>query len=326
MIISKTPYRVSFFGGGLDHQNWFSSNKTKVLSCSIDKYSYISLRDLPSYFNYKYRLRYYLREEVNYIKQIKHPVIKKALTFLKINRGIDLVHSGDIPAMSGVGTSSAFTVGLLKALIKLNNKNISKKKLALKSIYLEQKLLKENVGWQDQIASTYGGLNQINFYKNDFKVIPLNKNKDFISDFTKSMYLCYTGIPRNSNNIAKTQISSLKSKKQTMKMMSEITNEASIIFRAKNFDYMNFGKLLHEYWFLKKELNPNATNKYINLIYEKAIKSGALGGKILGAGAGGFFLFIIEPNKKDLFKKKMKGFLHIPFNIDEKGSTIIHTS
>lgn len=326
MIISKTPYRVSFFGGGLDHQNWFSSNKTNVFSCAIDKYSYINLRYLPNYFNYKYRLRYFLREEVNSISKIKHPVIRESLRFLSIKEGIDLVHSGDIPAMSGVGTSSAFTVGLLKALMQLQNKKISKTFLAKKAIYVEQSLLKENVGWQDQIASSFGGFNEIIFHKNSFRVLPLKKNKNFLNTFKKSLYLCFTGISRNSSAIAKSQIKSLKTKKQTMSIMSQITNEASTLIKKNFFDFENFGSLLHEYWLLKKELNPNSTNKYINIIYDQAMNNGALGGKILGAGAGGFFLFIIEPDSLNFFKKKMDNFLYIPLDIDWKGSRIIHES
>lgn len=326
MIISKTPYRVSFFGGGLDHQNWFSSNKTNVFSCAIDKYSYINLRYLPNYFNYKYRLRYFLREEVNSISKIKHPVIRETLRFLSIKEGIDLVHSGDIPAMSGVGTSSAFTVGLLKALIELQNKNISKSILAKKAIHIEQNLLKENVGWQDQIASSFGGFNEIIFHKNNFKVLPIKKSKSFLETFKKSVYLCYTGISRNSSSVAKKQIKSLKSKKKTMGIMSQITNEASYLIKKKFFDSNDFGKLLNEYWHLKKELNPNSSNKYIDSIYNQAINSGAFGGKILGAGAGGFYLFIIEPDSLSFFKKKMGNFLYIPFDIDWQGSQIIHNS
>ncbi len=329
MIISKTPYRISFFGGGSDYPEWYLKNGGIVLSSAINKYIYISCRELPPFFRHKHRLVYSKIEHIKNVSDIKHAVVRKALQniFNKYsNKGLEIHYDGDFPARSGIGSSSSFVVGLLNALYNFNNIQISKKFLVNQSLYLEQKILNETVGSQDQIAATYGGFNEIIFKKNgNFKINPLITNKKTLDDLQNKMILVFTGVRKKfktANNIAQTYVSNFE-KKNKMNIF-EIINHAKIakkLLKNKKFD--DFGLLLNETWKVKRSLSSHVTNSKLDYIYNLGLKSGALGGKLLGAGGAGFFLFYVPLPKKNKFLKSFEKFTHIPFKFESKGSSII---
>ena len=324
MIISRTPYRLSFFGGGTDHPNWYNNNESTVISTTIDKYCYVTLRDLPPFFDFKYRLRYYKKEEVINLLDIKHPVIREVLKLFKYQSGIDLSYIGDIPARSGVGSSSAFTVGIINALVTHMGGLLTKRELANYAIKLEQEILRENVGSQDQIASAFGGFNIINFKNKDYEVMPVMINLEKKRAIEESIVLLYTGLVRNSNNIAKKQISNIKNSSRVLIEMSNLANEGKKVILSKKFDKKVFGKLMHEQWLLKKQLNEKSSNSFIEEIYDKVMKCGAYGGKIIGAGGGGFIMFIANSKSRKEIVKKFKNHLILPIKFENTGSKIVY--
>lgn len=329
MIISKTPYRISFFGGGSDYPEWYLKNGGVVISSTINKYIYISCRELPPFFRHKHRLVYSKIEIIKHISQIKHSVVKKALEQIFNNykeKGLEMHYDGDFPSRSGIGSSSSFVVGLLNVLNNFYNIKISKDFLANQSLLLEQKILKETVGSQDQIAATYGGFNEIIFKKNgNFKVNPLITDKSVLKKLEDNMILVFTGVRKKSktaNNIAKTYVSKLGKKKK--KNIIEIIKHAKIakkLLIEKNFN--DFGLLLDETWKAKKELSNSVTSYKLDSIYKLGLKNGALGGKLLGAGGAGFFLFYLPETKREFFLKAFNNFTCIPFKFEQEGSTII---
>ena len=326
MIIIRTPYRISLFGGGTDYPKWYNKHKGSVISTSINKYSYIVLRELPNLFKYNYRLRYFKREQVNLINDIKHPVVREAIKLLNIKGNLDITHHGDLPARSGMGSSSSFSVGLLHAFIKFNDKNISKKKLAELAINLEQNILKEPVGSQDQVIASYGGFNRIDFGRNNKNFIcnKINLSTKKLKTLEGNMQLFFTNKTRDSSSVSSNKIKNISSNKKILFKMIDIVNEAEFILRGKDKNYIyKIGNLMNQQWNLKKELASNVSNKHIDKIYNKAISNGAYGGKILGAGGGGFLMFI-TPLK---FQKKVKESLNLTevrFNFDYKGSELIY--
>ena len=325
MIISKTPYRVSFFGGGTDYPKWFNKNGGKVISSAINKYSYIIIKNLEDLENYKYRIRYYKREEAKTIDKISHPVIKQALKLFQINNKIEIIHFGDLLAKTGIGSSSSFTVGLLQALNRLNNKKISKKTLAIQAINLEQNILKEYVGSQDQVAASYGGFNKIVFSKkNKFSCRSIKINKKNLINLEDHCQLYFTNIQRNADDYAKHKIKNISKNSHLLKKISEITNEAEKIFKSnyKKEFVLEIGKLLNEQWIIKKSLANSITNSKIDSIYNKAINNGAIGGKLLGAGGGGFFMFLVPPEKQKYLSNKLN-LKKINIKFDFKGSRLI---
>ena len=324
MIISKTPYRISFFGGGSDYPSWYLKNGGAVLSTTIDKHIYISCRNLPSYFDHKYRIVWSHIENVKYINQIKHKAVKEMLKYFKIENGLEIHYDGDLPAYSGVGSSSAFVVGLMNIFSSLQDKKITKKNLAKKSIVFEQKILDEIVGSQDQIASVYGGLNRIEFKINgDFFVKKINLNKNKMEKLNKNLILIYTGYKRTAHDIAKSYVNKLKStKEKNILRILSFVKEGEKILKGENLN--DFGKLLHESWLEKKNLSSAISNSSIDEIYNIAIKNGALGGKLLGAGGGGFFLFYVPYYMKKNFINKFTKFISVPFKFTSKGSEILY--
>ncbi len=326
MIISSTPFRVSLFGGGTDYPAWFKKNGGSVISFAINKYCYISIRPLPSFFDYKYRFVYSKEERVNNFNKIEHPAIKGVLSFMKwdINKTFELHHDGDLPARSGLGSSSSFTVGLLNALYSYNNKRFEKKKIANQAIFIEQNLLKENVGCQDQIIASYGGLNKIIFQKNDFEVKPINLTKKNTKKFEESIVLVYSGISRIADSFAKEKINSIKLKNKYFYEISNLVDEAEKKLKNKKIDLKEIGILLNETWKLKRSISLNISNRTLDSIYNKGIKHGALGGKLLGAGGGGFIAFIIKKENKNNFIKKMKPLGCCSIKFDNHGSKIIY--
>jgi len=324
MILSKTPYRISFFGGGTDYPSWYQKFGGSVVSTTINKYLYITCRYRPNFFTSKYRISYSRIEEVQQINEIKHNVVRKILHHYKINKGMEIHYDGDLPSKSGMGSSSSFTVGLLHLLCNLKNEKISKKTLAKKSIFFEQHILKEIVGSQDQIAAAYGGFNKINFLKNgSFNVKKLFEKKT-AENLNKNLILIHSGIYRRAENIAKTFVNKIKYKDSLMNQIHSLVEEAINLLNKNQYD--EFGRLLGESWKLKMSLSSQITNIKINDMYNAAIANGALGGKILGAGGGGFLLLYVPDNKKkkvlNLFKKKVV----VPFKFENNGSSIINIS
>ena len=323
MIISKNPYRISFFGGGSDYPSWYLKNGGAVLSATIDKYIYISSRYLPPFFNHKHRIVWSQIETVKELNQIKHKAVREMLRYFKIKEGLEIHYDGDLPARSGMGSSSVFVVGLMNLLNNLLEKKVKKKKLAQESINFEQKILKEAVGSQDQVAAVYGGFNKIIFKsKGGFVVRPLLIKKKRMQKLNKNLLLVYTGINRTAHDIAKGYVRNLQtSKKSYILEILSLVNEAEKILHKG--DLNDFGKLLHESWLVKKNLSSSISNFKIDEIYNEAIKRGALGGKLLGAGGGGFFLFYIPYSRQRSIIKYFNKLVTIPFNFTSEGSKIL---
>jgi len=322
MIISKTPYRISFFGGGSDYPDWYNKYSGEVLSTTINKHLYITCRFLPKFFEHKFRIVWSKIENVQNITDIEHPTVKNLLNFLKIKNGLEIHYDGDLPARSGMGSSSAFTVGLIKTLNCLLGKETSNFNIAKKAIFFEQKIMKEIVGSQDQIATAIGGFNKIIFKKNQkFKFFSIKKNKN-LKKLENNLILVYTGEKRTAHKIAKTYASKLATvnKNYINEMIQHVREGENILNQGKIDD---FGKLLNSAWKTKKKLSSSISNTKIDSLYEYAIKKGALGGKLLGAGGGGFFLFYMKPDYKKKFIQDSSKIINIPFKFTDIGSEII---
>lgn len=331
MIISRTPHRISFFGGGTDYPAWYLEHGGKVLGTAIDKYCYITCRYLPPFFEHNHRIAYSKIEMVNNIDEIQHPAVREILRYFKETlryfedgTGFEIHHDGDIPARSGMGSSSAFTVGLVKTLYALHGRIITKENLYKEAIHIEQNLIKENVGSQDQVWAACGGLNYIEFLQNgEIIVEPIIMKENRLEIFEKRLMLFFTGLSRYASEIAGDKIQHLPKKKEELFRMIELVDKAYKILTSGNNDFTDFGKLLNETWFLKKRLSTKITNDEIDNIYEAAIKNGAVGGKLLGVGGGGFILFYVEPENQKRVKEALKNYLHVPFKFDFSGSEII---
>lgn len=324
MIITRTPLRISFFGGGTDYPLWYKENGGAVLSTTINKYCYINCRYLPPFFTHKYRIRYVEREETQNISEIKHPSVRECLKFINIEHGIEMMHTSDIPARSGVGSSSAFTVGFLHALNALKGKMITKRQLARDAINVEHNLIKENVGAQDQVAVTFGGLNKIEFGGEDeFYVHPITIPKEKIELLQSHLMLFFTGFTRNASDIAGEQIKKTPVLKSQLQGMQGMVDKAVEILNSSSSDIRDFGRLLHESWEIKRSLTHMISTNEIDAIYETACRVGAVGGKLLGAGGGGFILIFAEPEVQPKIKEKLKNILHVPFCFEKLGSQVI---
>ncbi len=324
MIITKTPYRISFFGGGTDHPAWFKENEGKVLATTFDKYCYISVRCLPQFFDHKFRVVYSAIESVKTIDQIKHPSVRETLNYFKIERGLEIHHDGDLPARSGLGSSSSFTVGLINALNALKGAQNSKLDLANSAIHIEQNLINECVGSQDQISAAYGGMNEIIFNQDEtFSVNPMILSQDRKNELNDHLMLFYTGISRFSSDISKSQVSNMKNCTSQMHDLYSMVDEGISILENSNTSLDEFGKLLHESWEIKKSLSDKVSNLLINETYEAARSAGALGGKVLGAGGGGFVIFFVKPKDQKAVKAKLKNLVHVPFKFENTGSKVV---
>ena len=327
MIISRTPLRISFFGGGTDYPVWYEKNGGMTLSTTINKYAYITVRELPPFFKFKHRIQYYLKEEVNSLEKIKHPVVREALKFLDVKKGIEMVHNADLPARSGLGSSSTFTVGFLNALYAMKNRMVTKRELALNAINLEQNIIGEAVGSQDQTIASFGGFNLIQFDKTKtFQVHEMLVSESRLQSLQDNLLLCFTGFARTAELIAKLQIESTLDKEKELIRMNEITNEAKKIIINEKTSIDEFGKLLNEQWSIKKNLTNYISNKAIDNIYNAAMNAGALGGKLLGAGGGGFMLFYAKKKNHKKIKDSLKKKLFVPFRFEKTGSNIIYFS
>jgi D-glycero-alpha-D-manno-heptose-7-phosphate kinase len=317
--------RISFFGGGTDYPAFYEEHGGAVLSTAINKYSYVICRRLPPFFPYNYRVRYTLREETQTIAEIKHPSVRECLNFINLSYGIEIQHNADLPAMSGLGSSSAFTVGLLNALYALKGEIISKKRLALDAIHVEQDMIQENVGSQDQTAAAFGGFNKIEFGgKRKIFVYPITIDPAKVSYLQSHFMLLFTGYPRNASEIAAEQIKKTPEKTRELKAMMEMVEEAVRVLNGSQDGYLDFGRLLHESWKLKRSLTERITTPLIDEIYQKALDAGALGGKLLGAGGGGFMLLFIRPEERQKVKEKLSKLLYVPFTFHDLGSQIVY--
>ena len=324
MIISKTPFRISLFGGGTDYPEWYHENGGSVLATTIDKYCYISCRHLPPFFEHKHRIVYSKIESVKTTEEIQHPVVRAVLSNLSINAGLEIHHDADLPARSGLGTSSSFTVGLINVLYALKGLHVSKHDLAKQAIYIEQKFLKENVGSQDQILAAFGGFNKIDFNADDsFNITPVVINKDLICKLQDHMLLFFTGLSRYASDIAKDKIANIKNNFRELTQMNEMVNEGLSILHRPSDAIKDLGTLLHESWKLKRSLSTKVSTPQIDEIYETGINAGAIGGKILGAGGGGFILFFAAPENHNKIRDRLKNLVHVAFNFDNTGSKIV---
>jgi D-glycero-alpha-D-manno-heptose-7-phosphate kinase len=324
VIISRTPHRISFFGGGTDYPAWYLEHGGRVLGAAIDKYCYLSCRILPPYFEHRHRIVYSRIELVNGIDEIQHPSVRETLRFLGAGQGLAIHHDGDIPARSGMGSSSAFTVGLLKSLYALRGQLVDRERLYREAIHVEQDLIRENVGSQDQVWAACGGLNTIEFLRNgEILVKPIVMKPTALRRFESCLMLVFTGLARDASEVAGEQLRNLASLGAQLRELHGLVDDAERILTGENADFADFGRLLDETWRIKRSLTTQITNGEIDACYATARAAGALGGKLLGAGGGGFMVFYVEPELQPRVKKALGRYLHIPFTFDFLGSEII---
>ncbi len=323
MIITRTPFRVSFFGGGTDYPAWYREHGGAVLATTIDKYCYISCRRLPPFFQHKHRIVYSQIENVNHNDEIQHPAVKAILNWTGMKEGLEIHHDGDLPARSGLGSSSAFTAGLTLALHSLRGEMVSDKKLAEEAIHIEQNVIGENVGSQDQVSAVYGGFNHINFHQDDtFDVNPVILRNERRTELKDHLMLCFTGLSRIADEIAKSKISNMKDRTTELMHMREMVDEGTAILSSKS-PITEFGRLLDESWQYKRNLSDKVSTPEIDNFYQVAMDAGAIGGKVLGAGGGGFLLLFAKPENHQKIRDKLKNLVHVNFNYDDTGSKVV---
>ncbi len=323
MIITKTPFRMSFFGGGTDMENFFRENGGAVLSTTFDKYCYVNVRHLPRFFDYSTELSYSKTERVTDIDDIQHPAIRNAMKMLDMHE-IRLTYEADLPARSGLGTSSSFAVGMLNAFYALKGKYADKRKLADEAIYLERVLCNEAGGWQDQIAASYGGFNRINFGPDGYEVLPVIISPERKKRLNQNLMMFFTGFTRFSSDVQKANNVSAAEKNAQLKEMLSLVDDAEKVLTDKDADLDDFGRLLDHTWRLKKQTGAKISTNSIDEYYDRGIKAGALGGKLLGAGGGGFLVFYVQPEKQELVRQSMSDLMYIPFEFENGGTRMIH--
>ncbi|MDF1756783.1 MAG: hypothetical protein P1U74_00550 [Legionellaceae bacterium] len=325
MIIIRTPFRISFLGGGTDYPTWYEEHGGAVLATTIDKYCYLTCRQLPPFFEHRYRLVYSNIETVNEINQIEHPAIKAVLNWSNEDYGLEIHHDGDLPARSGLGSSSSFTVSLVHAMQALKGQYATKESLARDAIHIEQNLIKENVGSQDQISAAYGGFNRIEFGpgENNFNVKPIMINKKRRQELQDHLMLCFTGFSRIASEIASSKIENMKNKVFELNKMKDMVDESIQILHDSNVPIEKFGELLHESWQYKRGLSNKVSTTEIDELYETARNAGAIGGKILGAGGGGFLLLFVKPELQEKVKASLNKLIHVPFQFEDTGSRVV---
>jgi D-glycero-alpha-D-manno-heptose-7-phosphate kinase len=324
MIISRTPFRVSFFGGGTDYPAWFKEHGGAVLATTIDKYCYISVRALPPFFAHRYRLVYSIVENVKEISEIQHPAVRAVLQWNGNYDGLEIHHDGDLPARSGLGSSSAFTVGLINAMKALDGRLISKEELAHDAIHIEQCVLREPVGSQDQISAAFGGFNRIAFRPDgSFDLQPIILPRERQEELESHLMLFFSGISRYSSDIAQTKVDNIANRTRELTAMYEMVDQAIDILRNPATPITEFGRLLNESWCLKKRLSSRVSTQFIDDVYATALGAGAVGGKVLGAGGGGFILFFVSPEQQATVRDALKELIHVPVKLESAGSRIV---
>jgi D-glycero-alpha-D-manno-heptose-7-phosphate kinase len=323
VIISRTPFRISFFGGGTDYPAWYRTHGGAVLATTINKYCSLTCRRLPPFFEHRYRVVYSRMENCQTIDDIGHPAVREVLRYLNMACGLEIHHDADLPARSGLGSSSSFTVGLLHALYGLKGHMPSKRQLAMESIYIEQERIKETVGSQDQVLAAYGGLNHVTFLPNgQITVTPLTLSLERIRELDARLMLFYTGIKRTASVVAHSYAGDVAGKEGQMRMLGDMVQEGLAIL-TEGQDLTRFGKLLHEAWQTKRSLSAQVSPPYIEDIYEAALAAGAIGGKLIGAGGGGFMLFFVHPPDRAKVRQRLHRLIHVPFTFEFSGSQII---
>lgn len=324
MIITRTPFRISFFGGGTDYPAWYLEHGGAVLATTIDKYCHISCRYLPPFFEHKHRIVYSHVENVKRIEDIKHPAVRAILDWKQCEQGLEIHHDGDLPARSGLGSSSSFTVGLLHALAALEGKYVTKDELARNAIHVEQKIIGENVGSQDQVSAAFGGFNRIEFKRNNsFEVSPIILPGDRLRELQSHLMLCFTGFSRIASDIAKSKIENFTVRGTELKRMSDMVDEGIRVLYDLKSPINDFGRLLHESWMHKRAISDKVSTLEIDGIYDEAIAAGATGGKILGAGGGGFLLLFARPEFQAKVRERLKRLIHVPFSFEDSGSRVV---
>ncbi len=324
MIVTRTPFRVSFFGGGTDYPAWYRERGGAVLATTIDKYCYITCRYLPQFFEHKHRIVYSKIENVREIAQIEHPSVRAVLGWRGVERGLEIHHDGDLPARSGLGSSSSFTVGLLHALSALEGRHITKRELAAQAIHVEQEVIREVVGSQDQVSAAHGGFNRIEFRPDEsFQVEPIVLPKARLEELQASLMLCFTGLSRNAPEIAKSKIDNFSSREAELGAMQAMVDEAIGVLRDPAKPIADFGRLLDASWQQKRRLSDKVSTPLIDDLYVRACKRGAVGGKILGAGGGGFLLLFAEPGAQAAIREELSGLVHVPMRFESEGSKVV---
>ena len=323
MIISRTPFRLSFFGGGTDYPAWFKEHGGAVLGTAIDKYCYLTCRYLPPFFKHRTRVVHSKIENCEKLDEITHPAAREILRYLNIDKGIEIHHDGDLPARSGMGSSSAFTVGLFNALYALQGVMPGKHRLAVEAINMEQEILKETVGCQDQVMTAYGGFNHVVFQPNgQFSVQPVTLSARRLDELSSHLMLFYSGIERTASHIAQSYVPDIKDKKRQLRIMADLVNEAITILN-RDGSLLPFGELMHEAWIAKRSLSTKVSNPTVDEMYEAARSAGAIGGKLTGAGGGGFLLLFVPTELRKTVRERLSHLIHVPFKFDFSGSQII---
>lgn len=326
MIITKTPFRMSFFGGGTDIESFFREYGGAVLSTTFDKYCYVNVRHLPRFFDYSTEISYSKTERVIDVDKIEHPAVRNAMKMLDMHE-IRLTYEADLPARSGLGTSSSFAVGMLNAFYALKGKYADKKRLADEAIYLERVLCNEAGGWQDQIAASFGGMNRIEFNKDGtYDVKPIIIHPDRKKLLNDNLLMFFTGFTRFSSEMQKANAIGYAEKVKQLQQMYDLVDEAETVLEDKHRDLDDFGRLLNKTWRLKRQTGKAITTNEIDALYNKGITAGALGGKLLGAGGGGFIVFYVQPEKREAIMEAMKDLLYVPFRFEDGGTRVIHYS
>jgi D-glycero-alpha-D-manno-heptose-7-phosphate kinase len=324
MVITSTPLRVSFFGGGTDYPVWYREHGGSVLSTTIDKCCFITCRYLPPFFEYHSRVSYSKVENVVRNSDIVHPSVRACLQFMGIDEGVEIHHVADLPARTGLGTSSAFTVGLLLGLYALKNRMRDKHALTADAIHVEQELLHEAVGAQDQASAAHGGFNRINFHTDgSLEVKRILTSQTRLAELGQNLALYFTGFSRIASEIAQEQLNVTPHKKKELDMMLQLVDEAETIVTSPGRSLDEFGRLLHESWKIKRTLTQKITTSSIDEIYEAGLSAGALGGKLLGAGGGGFMLFYVPPERREALRMRLKKLLCVPFGFSNRGSQVV---
>ncbi len=324
MIISRTPFRVSLFGGGTDYPKWFREHGGTVFGFAINKYCYISIRPLPPFFEHRHRIVYSDVENVKEIEDIQHPAVRGVLMDQGVDIGLEIHHDGDLPARSGLGSSSSFTVGLINSLAALKGTRMDPKTLAEEAIRIEQQVIEEHVGSQDQIWAAFGGINRIDFHKNGgFEVKPVLIPQARRDELMGNLLLYFTGISRFASEIAKKQIDNIGNRENHLNTMAELVDEALSVLQSDSRPLREIGELLHQSWMLKRELADEVTTPEVDDFYQAARDAGAIGGKLLGAGGGGFMLLFVEPDNQPAVKERLKDLIRVDFSIDDVGSKIV---
>lgn len=323
MIISRTPFRISFFGGGTDYPAWYRVHGGAVLAATINKYCYITCRFLPPFFEHRIRVVYSMIENCQAVDEIVHPAVRAALRYMNIERGVEIHHDADLPARSGLGSSSAFLVGLLHALYALDGEMPSKHRLVLDSLRIEQEFLQEMVGSQDQTMAAYGGFNHVVFAPDGaITARPMTLKTERVEELNAHLMLFYSGIRRTASDIARSYVEDIGSRERDLKLMGRMVEEAISILNSRA-DIVQFGEMLHEAWMVKQRLSPLVSNSYINEIYEVARSAGAVGGKLAGAGGGGFIVLFVRPADRRRVRERLRHLVHVPFKFEFSGSRII---